>query len=986
MRVLARRRGRSGGRTAALALVTALASVPGLTIADARPAHLSGPVDDRAPVCDLADGGHAKDEFARCTSVVVGLSGETHPGGTVVAEVAITAVADVEGTLSVLLNDRFRLVDGRGFVSSGDHRPSGVGPMTSRARTVGLAAGETDTYRLEIEATEPGVGVVQARFAAPGHVFDGGGEATVELGEALRRLDHGLATTSAPALPEKPTAGTSPYLPAPVGGPRPLSPQAAGASCATGSWTFDDETGHQNPSANVQVQAWDDDTGSGDDLLATGVTDSAGDYRLCFESSDGEGGGQEVYVRFVAENTAWRVRNTPTSNASWAWATTVQPVPDPGTARFGTLQPTDPALHRALHAYDAINRLWLWHAGVHDRLDDPGDHRQLVVNWTPTSTDGTYYSAASNDIHLAAADPDADHVTIHEGAHALMDAIYDDDMPPSPNCNPHNIFTPSSPGCAWVEGWAEWVPARVLGDPVFRWPDGVSVDLESSTWGRPDAGPGDVTEGRVAGALIDLSDRTDDPPWDRYGEGGLGAASEEIYATNLGAVSDTLAEFFEVDRPGEGETGYLARAALFQNTIDYGHRDPLVRGEELTRPSLASAPLQHNYSFASSTNAWSVVAHRPLPGVAYDLRLFADAAQTALLATSRKGPGDVEYVVVDGNHRGGATVYPQVVRRSGGGPYVVEGDGGGAQLPRGTSTYSFAAGEVVRVFEIDVAPGVTEHLRVVPSAGLDVDLHLHDSDGTSAGSVQDRTRARVASTFEPAGVPEAVAYLSDESDRDAVVITNESGAGSFTVYYDTAGPSRPGVVVAGGDTTFDREVTLDLFAAAANGDGSTPVTDVQVSTDGTFDTEPWQAYTTSAVATLSPGLGVKTVAVRFRNAAGASSAVASDDVRLVAAPTCAGRRATIVGSGLVRGTREDDVIVGGPARDRIRGRGGDDIVCGRGGADVISAGAGADVLAGGRGRDRLDAQDGVRRNDAVAGGRGADTAVADPGDRVTGVP
>lgn len=938
------------------------------------------------PSCDLDSGDHARDEFARCTDVVVRLVGEASTDAPIAVELTLTAVADIGGTVTVLVNDRFRVVDDGGFVAAGD-RATGPGRMTALVRPVTLTAAAPETFRLELEAEGAGVGVVQARFTAPGSMFDGGDEAGMELGQGPRGTDRGLATSPARASSTvAPEAGVSPYRPAPVDGPRPLSALAPGASCATGRWTFDDERGRENPSVNVQVQAWDDDSGSADDLLATGVTDSAGDYSICFESTDGEGGGQEVFVRFVAENTAWRVRNTPAVNASWAWTTAVQGLPDPGTARFGTLQPADPALHRALHAYDAINRLWLWHWGVHDRLDDPGDSRQMVVNWTPTSTDGTYYSRDGNDIHLAAADPDADHVTIHEGAHALMDAIYDDDMPPSPNCNPHHIFVPSSQGCAWVEGWAEWVPARVLDDPVFRWPDGFQVDLEASTWARPDGGQGDVTEGRVAGALIDLSDRTDDGPWDRYGEGGLGAASEEIYTTSLTAVSDTLAEFFEIDRPGEGETGYLARAALFQNTIDYGHRDPLVPGEELARPSLASPPLQHSYSFAAGASGWSVVAHRPLPGVAYDLRLFADAAQTSLLATSRKGPGDVEYVVVDGNHRGGATVYPQVVRRSGAGPYVVEGDSG-TLLPRGTSTYTFGSGEVVRAFEIDVAAGVTEYIRIVPSAGLDVDLQVHGSDGTPAGAVQDRTRAQLTSALEPAGAPEAVAHLSAESDRDGVVVTNESGAGSFTVYYDTTGPSRPSVVVAGGgDTTFEREVPLDLFAAAANGDGSTPVTDVQVSTDGVLDTEPWQPYTTTSVVRLPPGRGAKSVAVRFRNAAGAPSSVATDEIRLVAAPTCAGQRATIVGSGLVRGTDGDDVIVGGPARDRIRGGGGDDIVCGRRGPDVIDAGAGADVLSGGRGGDRLDVEDGVRRNDAALGGRGADTAVADRGDRVGGVP
>ena len=66
-----------------------------------------------------------------------------------------------------------------------------------------------------------------------------------------------------------------------------------------------------------------------------------------------------------------------------------------------------------------------------------------------------------------------------------------------------------------------------------------------------------------------------------------------------------------------------------------------------------------------------------------------------------------------------------------------------------------------------------------------------------------------------------------------------------------------------------------------------------------------------------------------------------------ATPTCAGRTATIVGTG------GDDRLVGTTRRDVIAGRGGDDLVEGRGGNDLICGGPDADQLRGGVGDDAL---------------------------------
>jgi len=71
----------------------------------------------------------------------------------------------------------------------------------------------------------------------------------------------------------------------------------------------------------------------------------------------------------------------------------------------------------------------------------------------------------------------------------------------------------------------------------------------------------------------------------------------------------------------------------------------------------------------------------------------------------------------------------------------------------------------------------------------------------------------------------------------------------------------------------------------------------------------------------------------------------------------------------IRGTEEDDRLIGTRRRDVICGLGGNDLIRGRGGNDVIRGGRGDDRLHGNRGNDRITGQSG---NDRIVGGSGRD--------------
>ena len=95
----------------------------------------------------------------------------------------------------------------------------------------------------------------------------------------------------------------------------------------------------------------------------------------------------------------------------------------------------------------------------------------------------------------------------------------------------------------------------------------------------------------------------------------------------------------------------------------------------------------------------------------------------------------------------------------------------------------------------------------------------------------------------------------------------------------------------------------------------------------------------------------------------------------------------------IRGTINDDHLVGTPGNDVICGLGGNDVVSagagndrldGGAGNDQLNGGPGRDTLLGGAGNDWLNSKDGAA--DVANGGPGADRGLVDPGvDRVISV-
>lgn len=136
-------------------------------------------------------------------------------------------------------------------------------------------------------------------------------------------------------------------------------------------------------------------------------------------------------------------------------------------------------------------------------------------------------------------------------------------------CYNHNLFSQEDVNCAWSEGWADFLPMPVNGDPCYDWgrgpcgaDGGQFENLEMPTWGdgRPQ---GDIVEGRVAGALYDL--------FDNANEGFESATFGFALIASIVFQSpheDRFSAFWD-NWKASGQNKHHAVRAIWQNTIDY---------------------------------------------------------------------------------------------------------------------------------------------------------------------------------------------------------------------------------------------------------------------------------------------------------------------------------------------------------------------------------------------------------------------------------
>lgn len=519
-------------------------------------------------------------EHTSCISVVATLSRPPVVGEQATLTFTVTAAVAVSKVeIRVELPPRLRWVTrpagmvASSRVSRAAHNEGTIGVAST---TRSMAAGERLRFSGVVRAVAAGTAEIDiwATGNLPGHAGAGADAVFLTIAEAGGQSRFGIsAKPDGPAVratgaPKATPLKRNPAKPAGKAGPRPatqVEPPAVvqspfGTACVSGTWHYTDNNGALQVAISWRVEVWDQDA-DGDDLLASGLTGFSGEYTLCFNNGDDDGSGQDVYVKFLSDNGNWRV--TTAGDGIYNYSSgVVADVADGSTTGFGALIPGVPDQMRAAAAFAATQVVWNNTPGT--CWDMNSTCRAVVIRWEPASTDGTFYSTGTNDVHLAAADPDAPITVAHEVSHSIMDDVFDDAFPAAPSCIPHTIPAASSAGCAWTEGFAEWLPAMVFNDPNFRWPDGSSLNLENPTFGSPGWNDGDTVEGRVAGAMIDLSDPSNEGT-DRVGEG-----IANLWTTFQNHNSATFSAFW-TDRGNDGfDVSNNALGSLFQSTIDYG--------------------------------------------------------------------------------------------------------------------------------------------------------------------------------------------------------------------------------------------------------------------------------------------------------------------------------------------------------------------------------------------------------------------------------
>lgn len=157
-------------------------------------------------------------------------------------------------------------------------------------------------------------------------------------------------------------------------------------------------------------------------------------------------------------------------------------------------------------AYWAFNAVQdVWRALYFIDADPNVFPGSITAEWYPGSTEATRYRGGDR-IYLDNADPLSPDTVVHEASHNVMWNVYGGAMPLDDCPSSHFIQFQSGVGCAWSEGWADFVPLYVYNDPIFMFDNGNTVDLENRNGMGWWFDEGDAVEGNVAGALWDIID------------------------------------------------------------------------------------------------------------------------------------------------------------------------------------------------------------------------------------------------------------------------------------------------------------------------------------------------------------------------------------------------------------------------------------------------------------------------------------------------
>jgi len=266
-----------------------------------------------------------------------------------------------------------------------------------------------------------------------------------------------------------------------------------------GRLVYVDFDGITRPIVNASVNLYDEDTGF-DDHLGTVSSDWSGNWSFTVNNDDGWfANGRDLYYTFKLENSRIRVQDCDGIDSTYQWQSSVHDNLNDGIILdFGTQ--TGSTNTNSMQVWNLLNLAWNHASSTGGR--DPG----FVDSCYPESS--TLWSRFWEEISVSADDNDAQDSVTHEYGHAIMYYAYGSDNP-SPGGSHSFSDDSQNPSLAWSEGWGTAFALSLRPDGRYNWSFG---DTGRNIENFSDGGNrnGNRNEGRVAAALIDMLDASND--------------------------------------------------------------------------------------------------------------------------------------------------------------------------------------------------------------------------------------------------------------------------------------------------------------------------------------------------------------------------------------------------------------------------------------------------------------------------------------------
>lgn len=341
-----------------------------------------------------------------------------------------------------------------------------------------------------------------------------------------------------------------------------------------------------------------------DETMYTGLTDANGYFDVSFVWDDCDISGcddPDIYVRFETDTGVVTVQADSILEENYSWSTADDRWDDfTGTfIDFGTISPSDPSQHPAVHIHNSINKAWKYVLIV-----DGTSVEQVDVQWPETDSTGAFYNPDFEEIHISSAEQWTEGTHTHEFGHHYMENYSINASPEYCNnfCDTdvseedcgHCLFCQETDHDAWNEAWPNWlgyvVNQSYINDygitPLslndFRYLIETTLNCQQDNMPHNPL----ITEGFAAALLTDMADTNQD---DQDGDG--------VADCDQDAMSINPADIFAVVRLDQPNAP-LAFINAFRNRFPQYDQDlwsttrnvALAFGFPLNTPMITSPP------------------------------------------------------------------------------------------------------------------------------------------------------------------------------------------------------------------------------------------------------------------------------------------------------------------------------------------------------------------------------------------------------------